>query len=175
MPCPIGRRTTQYDDPTCITTKENGMTDEVSPRVLKLAHRAEHLKEGESISIDELNQAFIESGMEPMPTDKRGAMAELEKLTGLSRKEINEFLVTHGRQAYEPTTVYRLFDEDLRLLYVGVAGNPGRRFEQHSIEKPWWGDVAHVRLRHFDTREAALDAELEAIRKENPLHNKAGR
>lgn len=74
-----------------------------------------------------------------------------------------------------PTTLYRLYDGDGDLLYVGIAGNPGRRFEQHRKDKPWWRSVAITRLEHFDTREEAMAAELEAIRAENPRHNIVGR
>lgn len=74
-----------------------------------------------------------------------------------------------------PTTLYRLHDDDGALLYVGIAGNPGRRFEQHRKEKPWWGDVASITLEHFKSREAASVAELEAIRSECPQHNIMGR
>lgn len=71
----------------------------------------------------------------------------------------------------KPTTLYRLFSADNQLLYVGVAGNPGRRFEQHAGEKPWWGEVAITELEHFATREEALAAERVAIRDEAPLYN----
>lgn len=74
-----------------------------------------------------------------------------------------------------PTTLYRLFDTEGALLYVGIAGNPGRRWEQHRKDKPWWGDVASTRLEHFATREEAAAAELEAIRTEDPRHNIVGR
>jgi predicted GIY-YIG superfamily endonuclease len=70
-----------------------------------------------------------------------------------------------------PTSVYRLKSSEGALLYVGVAGNPGRRFEQHRKEKPWWGDVASVELSHYETREEAMDAETSAIVVEKPLHN----
>lgn len=73
-----------------------------------------------------------------------------------------------------PTTVYRLFSCDGALLYVGIAGNPGRRFEQHAEDKPWWSAVATIRLEHYDTREEARGAELRAISAELPAHNKAG-
>lgn len=75
----------------------------------------------------------------------------------------------------EPTTLYRLYDATNCLLYVGVAGNPGRRFEQHRADKPWWGDVAHATLEHHPSRDDALAAETAAIRTENPRHNVAGR
>ena len=74
-----------------------------------------------------------------------------------------------------PTTLYRLYAADGALLYVGIAGNPGRRFEQHRKDKPWWGDVATTHLQHFPTREEAMAAELEAIRTEHPTHNIVGR
>jgi predicted GIY-YIG superfamily endonuclease len=71
------------------------------------------------------------------------------------------------------TTLYRLFDSELRLLYVGIAGNPGRRFEQHASDKPWWSEVAHVRTKHYDTRQLATAAERQAIQVENPRYNLA--
>lgn len=74
----------------------------------------------------------------------------------------------------EHTTLYRLYDAADALLYVGIAGNPGRRFEQHHADKPWWGHVARITLEHHPTRAAALRAELDAIRAENPRHNIAG-
>lgn len=63
----------------------------------------------------------------------------------------------------ESTTLYRLYDADGGLLYIGIAGNPGRRFEQHAGDKPWWGQVARTELAHYPTRAEALDAERAAI------------
>lgn len=73
-----------------------------------------------------------------------------------------------------PTTLYRLFAGDGALLYVGVAGNPGRRFEQHRGEKPWWGRVAKTTLTHYKSRPEAMKAELRAISKERPQFNVVG-
>jgi hypothetical protein len=72
------------------------------------------------------------------------------------------------------TTVYRLFDTNRRLLYVGIAGNPGRRFEQHRLDRPWWADVATVTLEHYPARTEASAAEIHAIRTESPVHTIAG-
>lgn len=74
-----------------------------------------------------------------------------------------------------PTTLYRLYNSTDVLLYVGIGGNPGRRWQQHRGAKHWWGDVTRVTLEHHPTREEALAAELDAIRAERPLHNIAGR
>lgn len=69
------------------------------------------------------------------------------------------------------TSLYRLRDTSGRLLYVGIAGNPGRRFEQHAGDKPWWGQVASITLEHHPDRGAALDAERHAIQTEAPAYN----
>src|SRR5437588_5026791 len=74
-----------------------------------------------------------------------------------------------------PTSLYRLYSADETLLNVGVDGNPGRRFEQHAVAKPWWSEVARVTLEHFPDRPAALAAELAAIAKENPTYNIEGK
>jgi predicted GIY-YIG superfamily endonuclease len=69
------------------------------------------------------------------------------------------------------TTLYRLFSKEGVLLYVGIAGNPGRRFEEHHGDKAWWGEVNTSKMEHFSTRELALKAEWEAIRRESPKYN----
>jgi predicted GIY-YIG superfamily endonuclease len=78
--------------------------------------------------------------------------------------------VTQGTRSAH-TTLYRLYNADDELLYVGIAGNPGRRFEQHAEDKPWWSEVAATKLEHFATREAACAAEVTAITTEKPRHN----
>lgn len=69
------------------------------------------------------------------------------------------------------TTLYRLRSEEGDLLYVGIAGNPGRRFEQHSRDKFWWGEVKTIALDHFPSRPEALRAERTAIQTERPRYN----
>lgn len=68
-------------------------------------------------------------------------------------------------------TLYRLFDADSNLLYVGIATNPQARFRTHRGDKAWWPAVASVTLTEFATRSDAAAAEKEAIRNESPLHN----
>lgn len=67
--------------------------------------------------------------------------------------------------------LYRFFDKDDRLLYVGITLNPGARWKQHSKDKPWWHEVARVTVEHFPDRETVLEAERAAIITERPLHN----
>lgn len=69
------------------------------------------------------------------------------------------------------TSLYRLFDKEGHLLYVGIGHSALVRLGAHLREKPWSADVAHAEIEHYDSRSAAEDAEREAIRAEKPLHN----
>lgn len=71
-----------------------------------------------------------------------------------------------------PTSLYRFFDDQGRLLYIGVTSVP-RWDGGHRLDKPWWGQVAEAKVEHFDDRATALTAERYAIKHESPEHNVA--
>lgn len=68
-------------------------------------------------------------------------------------------------------TLYRFFDADDQLLYVGLTVNPGRRMEKHRGTQPWWADVARIEMEQHLDLETLRAAEREAIKAERPLHN----
>lgn len=70
-----------------------------------------------------------------------------------------------------PHALYRFYDDAGVLLYVGITADPGSRFKQHQGDKPWWTEVAHIRIEQLPTRAAVLAAERTAIRDERPLWN----
>jgi predicted GIY-YIG superfamily endonuclease len=72
------------------------------------------------------------------------------------------------------TDLYRYFDAEGRLLYVGISFSAVARASQHRSEKGWWPDVATMTVERHDTRAEALAAEAIAIRTEKPLHNVIG-
>jgi predicted GIY-YIG superfamily endonuclease len=71
----------------------------------------------------------------------------------------------------ERTAVYRLFDARSGLLYIGIAKNFGRRWQQHSAAKPWWPQVQRQTVDWYPDREMADEAETLAIADEKPLYN----
>lgn len=73
----------------------------------------------------------------------------------------------------EPTCVYRLRSEDGTLLYIGISNDPDQRFKAHRFEKDWFDDVDHHDLTWYPTRREAAEAEVIAIRAEDPLYNLA--
>jgi hypothetical protein len=82
---------------------------------------------------------------------------------------VNALLATH--EASIPTAVYRFFDADGRLLYVGMTNNLRSRWTAHAAEKPWWPEVASQSATWFGTRTEAAAAESAALKTENPVHN----
>ena len=73
-----------------------------------------------------------------------------------------------------PTALYRLYDAEDRLLYVGISGDLKERLKTHASLKPWWPDVVRKTVQWYATRADAAEAEIKAIGSERPLHNVAG-
>lgn len=69
------------------------------------------------------------------------------------------------------TSLYRHFDKDGALLYVGISLSAIRRMGQHRMESRWFDRVATIKVEHFATREEARTAERAAIKSENPKFN----
>lgn len=88
--------------------------------------------------------------------------------TRMERADMDE---RRPRRSEGPTTLYRMLGAGDELLYVGIAGNPGRRFEQHAKSKTWWAEVERVKVEHFPDRASALIAEAAAIQTEAPKFN----
>lgn len=68
------------------------------------------------------------------------------------------------------TSLYRFFDAQGVLLYVGATSNPFRRLAEHSTTRDVT-QVATVTLQWFPDRREAVLAEDEAIVSERPLWN----
>lgn len=71
----------------------------------------------------------------------------------------------------KPTALYRLFDAEGALLYIGIAVDPNTRWRVHAGEKTWWTEVASKTVEWFQNRLLAQAAEAEAIAIEAPRYN----
>jgi GIY-YIG catalytic domain len=75
----------------------------------------------------------------------------------------------HGR-----TAVYRLYDTNGTLLYIGSSNNPPYRYSEHAcspLKSSWWPQVTRKDETWYDKRTDAQQAEAQAIRTEHPRHN----
>lgn len=70
----------------------------------------------------------------------------------------------------ERTALYRCFDADDELLYVGISKDPAERWKQHR-GSAWWRHVTMRTVEWYDDRAAAERAERKAIQSEGPRYN----
>jgi len=71
----------------------------------------------------------------------------------------------------KPHDLYRIFDAEGTLLYVGITYMFDRRMTQHSVRQPWWGEVDRITSENYPDRSAAEAAEWDAISQEKPKYN----
>lgn len=69
--------------------------------------------------------------------------------------------------------VYRFFDVDGELLYVGITRDISQRFAAHRRDAEWWADIANVTVEVTAGRAEAEYAEAVAILSERPAHNRS--
>lgn len=67
--------------------------------------------------------------------------------------------------------VYRLYDADNDLLYIGSSKELPQRYKDHARSKPWWPDVRRRTETWYETRQQAYGAERKAINTERPRYN----
>lgn len=67
--------------------------------------------------------------------------------------------------------VYRHFDSEGTLLYVGWSLNSLRRLADHMKKSYWRHEIATVTIQRFETPSLAMAAEAAAIRDERPIYN----
>jgi len=70
-------------------------------------------------------------------------------------------------------SLYRYFDKNKNLLYVGISTSAIGRMLQHKQYSFWFKSISRMTVENFNSREDAVVAEREAIKKEKPLHNKS--
>lgn len=68
-------------------------------------------------------------------------------------------------------TLYRFFDKDGVLLYVGITSRGVERVREHAASKSWWDAVANATFEHFEKHDDLLEAERNAVFSGKPQHN----
>lgn len=68
------------------------------------------------------------------------------------------------------TQLYRHFDSDGQLLYVGISINALNRYKEHASTE-WFPEVAKITVERYPNRKDAISAEVAAIKAEKPRFN----
>jgi len=71
-----------------------------------------------------------------------------------------------------PTSLYKYFDTNGSLIYVGITSRGINRNREHNADKLWWQFVTRQEVQHFPDRRAALEAEKTLILQRRPPFNK---
>jgi len=69
--------------------------------------------------------------------------------------------------------LYRFFDNNNNLLYIGISKAFVNRLNAHSFTAEWFFRASYVTIEHFETRQQVESAEKHAIKSELPKYNKA--
>ena len=71
----------------------------------------------------------------------------------------------------DSTNLYRHYDSEGILLYVGISLSAIQRLVQHNRSSDWSKYIADIEVETFKTRSEAVLAERQAIKGENPIFN----
>ena len=71
-----------------------------------------------------------------------------------------------------PHQVYKLFNHNDEILYIGISNNPLRRVNNHSETKQWAKDVRRIEISEwFPNRKEAARRAQKLIGTLSPIHN----
>lgn len=68
--------------------------------------------------------------------------------------------------------LYRIFDKNNDLIYIGISNQWSERMHSHEKDSRWFEEASLIKIEKFETREDVERAERKAIRIEKPLYNK---
>ena len=98
------------------------------------------------------------------------------KSTGVTVKHLTSYTlrntvgIEYGQG--ETTYLYRCFDSEGNLLYIGITKSIPTRMEEHKWYSAWWPYLDRYELEEISSRKEAFRAETEAIHAELPIFNK---
>jgi hypothetical protein len=108
--------------------------------------------------------------MSETPWDRRRRQRD-EKVAAMCQTAITEASKPWARRLAGSTDLYRYFNEQGVLLYVGISTHTAERASKHKRISSWWPLWKKCTRTTYPTRVEARQAEKQAIRSEKPLHN----
>ena len=104
---------------------------------------------------------YNDSGNKTAPAGNQG----LTTATQIRRLQVAE------NKSNVPTSVYRFYDENDLLLYVGITSRRVTRQYEHNSSKDWWKFVKRQEVEHYPSRREAMSRERGLITRFRPPFN----
>lgn len=70
--------------------------------------------------------------------------------------------------------LYRIYDADVRPLYIGISSCTPLRLDGHRRQSQWWPLAEYIAISVYPSSRASEEAERAAIKHEQPRGNKKG-
>lgn len=86
-------------------------------------------------------------------------------------RRVNERGAIRYHGPTDPSAVYRIYDSNAELIYVGMSYEPDTRVRVQRREKPWGHEIARHEVDWHPNRAASQRAEEQLIKQEHPRHN----
>jgi hypothetical protein len=84
----------------------------------------------------------------------------------------NQFICDCRKGNTMNEVLYRFYDEEDRLLYVGISGSWNQRIHQHEKQSGWFSLASRCTFERYPDRASVEAAETAAILTEFPIYNK---
>jgi predicted GIY-YIG superfamily endonuclease len=132
---------------------------------------------GEDVRVSPAYREYAKKIVGGWPPLSDAAQAQLRGLLGTGKVQPNCGPIAYGtrpvivKKVVERVALYRHFDTDGVLLYVGISNNPSTRSQSHHRHSAWTDFVAREEVEWLPDRDTASAAERDAIKAERPLFN----
>lgn len=77
----------------------------------------------------------------------------------------------NGTETRSPCSLYRVYDANGQLLYVGITETGVSRFDSHRLHAKWWHQASRIELDHYPDRTIARSVEQACIDTWKPPYN----
>ncbi len=119
-----------------------------------------------------MGDARVGDDNEPVPQDRVVTEPTASAATPAPRRRSGSKMAKLLAAATpRPTALYRWYDDQDRLLYVGISDELSGRVIGHTKESSWMDFAARSTITRYPCREDGAEAEIEAIKTEQPLFN----
>lgn len=131
--------------------------EQLGVRREKTEREAEHVA-----ALQELQRRHEEALCEREAALQRQHREDLERAVQIERERKRSKLV--GTKEATPYALYRWYDADGNLLYIGKTNNIARRTAQHAAVQPWWDSVVRCEVERMATQAQRADPQLHQVR-----------